>query len=239
MQKVLVIGDSCSLPRGDVPYEACWPWLLSTEFSQFTFINLSQRSSTVRRLVSDGGGADDFPQGSDCLEFYQPTGVILQLGIVDCAPRLFREGGLEQWVIRKLPLSLRNAYIRFVRKVRCRTATKVRVPPSEFEAHLSTYLQRCEKLKLPFVIAIAIGGITDAVARQSPFFRTQIETYNQIYRKLASCHPHFRIIDPYDSDAEISHMTTDGYHPNVSGNKMIAHRLSEVLQESVHGSAHS
>lgn len=49
------------------------------------------RRGLTTDVLNTLGGGDIFTYGSDCLEHFMPDIVILQLGIVDCAPRLFKK----------------------------------------------------------------------------------------------------------------------------------------------------
>ncbi|HON16100.1 MAG TPA: hypothetical protein PLA51_06445, partial [Spirochaetota bacterium] len=87
--KLLIITDSVSMPRPGIPYESTWIYKLKKEFPNLDIIDKAARGSTSMRLVTEGGG------GVDLLETYMPDIVILQIGITECAPRLFKKHGVE------------------------------------------------------------------------------------------------------------------------------------------------
>jgi len=90
--KVLCIGDSLCLPGHLNKYEGTWFCKIKEQFPELDFISFFKRQLTTDILVSMGGGesgVDKWLKGADCLEAYLPDVIKLQLGIVDCAPRLF------------------------------------------------------------------------------------------------------------------------------------------------------
>ena len=104
--KVMIVTDSLSMPRPEIRYEDTWIYLLKQEFPQYDIIDRPGRGSTTTRLVTEGGG------GVDLLETYMPDIVIIQLGMADCAPRLFNKRGLEYRIVsRNLPAWARRRYI--------------------------------------------------------------------------------------------------------------------------------
>ena len=91
MIKVLCIGDSLALPGHLNRYEDTWFYKIKMEYPEYDFISYFKRQLTTDVLTTMGGGeggVDKWPKGADCLEAYAPEVVIVQLGIVDCDPRL-------------------------------------------------------------------------------------------------------------------------------------------------------
>jgi acyl-CoA thioesterase-1 len=115
--KVLCIGDSLALPGHHNKYEDTWFYKLKKEFPGHDFISFFKRQLTTEILVTIGGGEKiegAFPTGADCLEHYMPEIVIIQLGIVDCAPRLINEKSFLWKIVRRLPDCFLNHYINYL-----------------------------------------------------------------------------------------------------------------------------
>src|SRR5690554_2952573 len=91
--RVLIVGSSMAMPRKEVHYDETWIYKLTKEFSNIEVIDKCRRASTSVRLVSDGAGAGDKIRSADLLEYYSPNLVITQIGMTDCAPRLFKVKG--------------------------------------------------------------------------------------------------------------------------------------------------
>jgi hypothetical protein len=163
----------------------------------------------------------------------------LQLGIVDCAPRLFTEGGFEQRMVSKMPLTVRTAYIELVKRFRKRTCIRSRVPLEKFERTLNGYVARCRLANVRFLLAIAIIDASDALSKKSPELPIQIRAYNKAYARIAAANPFFSVVEPFDTVNQAEIYTCDGYHPNAAGNRIVADRLARVLSEEANGAAAS
>ena len=109
-KKVIIITDSVGMPRDELKYEDTWIYMLKNTFKNHDFIDKSARGSTTARLVTEGGS------GIDTLETYNPDIVILQLGITECAPRLFKKPGLEFYIVSRMPAKLRAKYINHIKQ---------------------------------------------------------------------------------------------------------------------------
>lgn len=130
-KKVLCIGDSLSLPGHLNSYEDTWFYLLKKGFPDLDFISYFKRQLSTNVLVSMGGGEngmDKWPKGADCLEAYMPEIVILQLGIVDCAPRLLHN--FDKIILKLIPLNHTSNYIKLIKKIRSRNITNTIVSAS-------------------------------------------------------------------------------------------------------------
>lgn len=116
--KVLCIGDSTSLPGRSNKYEDTWLFKLKKRHQDWDFITFFQRGITTNILSEMGGGEENYdnPVGADCLEHYLPDKVIIQLGIVDCAPRLIKENKLIWKIIRRLDDKAVNRYVKYLKK---------------------------------------------------------------------------------------------------------------------------
>ena len=75
--KILCIGDSLALPGHGNIYEDTWFFKLKKQFPNFDFVSFFQRSLTTNELNTRGVD-NGFPYGSDCLEFYNPSLVIMK-----------------------------------------------------------------------------------------------------------------------------------------------------------------
>lgn len=124
---VVCVGDSTSLPGHTNTFEDTWFYKLSESFDNLRFVSIFRRAITTDILVTEGGGdkVDNLPKGADCLEFYNPNIVVLQLGIVDCAPRLLTN--FDKIIIKLLPQNKYQFYLRLVKKFRTRKKTNTRV----------------------------------------------------------------------------------------------------------------
>lgn len=155
-QRAIIIGDSMAMPRMEVHYEQTWIYELVHKFPEIEFIDKCRRASTSVRLVSDGAGAGDNRRSADLLEYYSPDIIITQIGITDCAPRLYKKGSFLSNLLHVLPDSIAKFIIGFLKKFRGRKTIYADVLPEKFIQNWSNYLGRCNRDNV-FVICILIG----------------------------------------------------------------------------------
>lgn len=223
-QRWLIIADSLALPRPGVPYEATWPYLLQREFAEWDWVGLAKRSSTTTRLVTEGDA------GSDCLESYAPDGVILHLGICDCAPRLYRQGSVLQHLIYRLPGSLGRNISNLIERYRGRSIRNAWVTEVQFRANLENYLQRCKALGVR-VVALEIMPVGREMIDKNPEIVSQINNYNCIYREIEAVSSQMRLVQVLAPEVPIETFTTDGYHLNEKGNQQTAQSLVDTIRQ--------
>lgn len=220
-KKILIITDSVSMPRPGVPYEQTWIYLIKRAFPMHDIIDRPGRGSTSTRLVTEGGG------GADLLETYMPDMVIIQIGMADCAPRLFNKRGIEFRIVsRYLPSAIRQRYIAYVKRHRVRNPNVTEVPPDEFRRNIALYLERCGRIGARAII-ISILPPTKEMIRKSPHIRVNVDRYNAILREEAE-RAGAAVIEPFRGRA-IDDIAVDELHINAEGMKMIYQSLRPFL----------
>jgi hypothetical protein len=110
--KILIFSDSLALARSSpekVVHEQTWPSLLRDKFP-------------VHQVSIGGGTVVDLVRQATYHQSYDPDIVVLQFGIVDCAPRFLTKFEIE--IIRRIPFfgkrimkSMNNQTIRRLRKI--------------------------------------------------------------------------------------------------------------------------
>lgn len=228
--KILAIGDSLSLPGHGNRYEDTWIYLAKMAFSQNDFITLFRRSLTTDVLVNEGGGElVGFPPGSDCLEHFSPDVVILQLGIVDCSPRLFKKNSLSLKILKALPSNLSVALLEMIKKFKKRSVKNSYVPIKKFYANLTCFLDRCKANQVKKVIYIAIAYPANSMESKSPLMWQSVSEYNEILVNLAEKYDFYNVIFPLSEKMSNENVYDDGYHPNPKGNQLVFEKLAESL----------
>ncbi len=207
--KVLLITDSLSLPRryegGTVLWEDIYFNKLRKQFPGAEFILMAMGGATIEQLYLS-------------LNYYKETNpdvVILQSGIVDCAPRAL--GQLEQQIVIKLRIfRLVHPFTKFLRKHRNLTYTK----PKQFEATLL-------KIKNSFpgkpFISIGILPGCEAYDKKVPGISKKIELYNSILSK------HSLYID--NSNFSRDGIIGDHHHMNEKGHQQIFDKLLPLIEQ--------
>ncbi|MCI5117464.1 MAG: hypothetical protein D3913_05805 [Candidatus Electrothrix sp. LOE1_4_5] len=166
--KLLIITDSLGYPRITpeiVNYDETWCHLLSKQYDAYQF---SFGGATVLLLLKQAKGY---------LQLYRPDIVIVQAGIVDCAPRALtkKENYLinKYWITRKLMRICAGKIIPVLRK-RNIAYTSL----SQFEKSVLEFKKLFHN-KL-FWVGILPAGID--YEQKNPGIKNRICVYNQIVR---------------------------------------------------------
>lgn len=211
MKRIILFTDSLALPR-KIPevtyYEDTYPYLLRNDFEVFQF------SKGGARIV-------DLLEQVFYYQQYKPDCVIIQSGIVDCAPRafswneeLFMQSNICGKAIRKL-LSLTI------------TTKKLRNFRQKSWTDIVLYERCCKKFKDLFpnipVYAISIVPASDEYERKVPGINNKINRYNDMLRKafggVISLH-----------DIPFTYIMSDGHHLNKLGHKYVYERIMEQIK---------
>lgn len=213
-ERIMIITDSVSMPSEHVRYEDTWIYLFKNRFSSFDVIDRPAIGSTSMRLVQEGGG------GRELLELYMPDRIILQLGLAECSPRLFRKRGFERKFINSyLPPRLRSRYVSFIKKRRVRNPEYVDVSPERFKKNIFNFAQRCASNGIELCI-IKILRPTDIFIAKSPYIKKNIDLYNTIYENAAVKFNNVTIISPVKDSVDINGLCYDELHINKKGHKL-------------------
>lgn len=229
-QKIMSIGDSLALPGHLNLYEDTWICKLKKQLPNHDFITFFKRSLTTDVLVTMGGGVtgiDGFPLGADCLEFFKPDYVVLQLGIVDCAPRLFSP--LARKALSVTPGFVRSSVIRIAKTIRSRHVKRADVPPGIFESNLRTYFKRCQACNVEKIVVVLICVPSEDFKVKNPGIVDAVVQYNDLYRNIARDFPFVELVSPLDSELYDYSIFEDGYHPNKIGQQLVFESVSSAL----------
>lgn len=168
--RVLFLTDSLSFPRnynGEVvEYEETYQYLLKQNFPTIDFV-----------FASIGGGTSrDLYKQAVYYKMFKPDVVILQCGVVDCAPRAFRL--LERKFLAKIKLlSFFKPFLKKLRKYR----GIVYVNKRNFKNNLN--LIKAEFTNDPEFYAIGILPVSDEYENLIPKMKNQVTIYNKILQE--------------------------------------------------------
>lgn len=231
--RIVALADSVSLPRdepgGVVRWEQTWPRRLEAVLGQeaVEVINCGMRSRTADMLKS--GYEED-------VRLKRADVVILQIGIVDCAPRIFSRR--EQRVLRStyVPEPVRRAIVNWRSQrraaiIRKNPMSKVYTTPVDFERHVTTLFELMGatpwKLDCHVLPILADAKRLDI---KSPGHSGQVRRYNA---SLAACcdrfGPSFEMHELRGASADW--FCSDGYHLNPAGHDQVAESLAQTLRE--------
>lgn len=220
MKKIVILGDSLSLPRDELPVEETYPYLINNSLKdKYTLFNRSIRANDTSLQI------EKFYE--DVLLF-NPDVIIIHLGIVDCAPRLFyrKERIFFSKINRLFPIvTLMNRYRFFFTKL----FPKVYVNIHKFEKNYMDIVERTNKLG-KHVIIIGISDTTKRNKNISYNYNKNINSYNNILKKISEDFNDVTLINMYDYDPNTI-LLKDGIHLNNQGSRLLAENLLKVIKD--------
>ena len=206
------------LPRENVSYDYIWTKKLKDYFTTFDFIDKSQRgcNTNILRLP-------------DCLEYYNPKIVIIQIGIVDCAPRLLYN--YEEKIVRILPRYINRIYLKLSKIFRRSSARKAYVKPEVFKLNFENYFQRALLSKIEVIYVFKIMRAGSKYTKLNNKVQEAIIRYNKIIDELAEKYGIVKVIDVLSENEEVDKITIeDGYHINYKGHEIVANKLISLIK---------
>jgi len=206
--RILFLTDSLSLPRVNeeeiVLYENTYLYKLREEFKDHLIVDSAIGGGTIKDLY----------QQVFYYKSFMPDLVILQSGIVDCAPRAYKK--IERKILVKLKLINKvKSLTRFLRKNRGYTLTK----PKLFKHYILLIKQTFGST--PFY-SLGILNASDKYEIKVPGIKNNIKKYNSILLNQTTYITNNDI--PFDA------IMNDHHHLNKKGHKMVFEKLSELIK---------
>jgi hypothetical protein len=174
------------------------------------------------------------------IDAFSPTAVLLHVGIVDCAPRIFTSRQ-QAFVSRIHPAWLRKVLLKVVhvcrRYIISTLPLKRYTSPLEFERSLQSICMRIQSTaSIERSYVIAINRVPASTEHRSPGFNQSVDQFNQILKKATS-YPKIGLID-FNSYASghggIDRYTVqDGIHLNAEGHRGLAQLIARRVVEDV------
>lgn len=235
---ITILGDSVSLNHSErgISYKDTYPYKLQY------LLNPSKYHIRARNRGGNYVNNQALPEHIDTDILSGNTEyVIIHLGIVDCAPRLFTRlqkgviAAMERNPVTKL---FSDAAIKFKSKNRMfftRYFPKTDVPPKMFREKYGLILQKIkESGKIKKVFMINIADTSEENKKKSYNFGKNILEYNQILKDLAGQYPGLcELIDFYSATAKRGAgliIEQEGIHLTKEGNDYLARLLYEKIQ---------
>jgi lysophospholipase L1-like esterase len=207
MRKLLIFTDSLSLPRSHpevVTHPETWPEMLRKEGFEVCLSAIG--GATLKDLEKQ-------------LFYFQKDryfdAVIVQSGIVDCAPRFVKKWELK--ALQSIPM-LGGKILSLLNKNGVRKARKITYNAPE------AFLQSIRTFENSFTCPVVFLGIlpaTEAYENTLPGITKNIDTYNQI---LSSA-KHFVSLNAIPSEGIMS----DHHHLNPKGHQFVKEKVCEKL----------
>lgn len=223
------MADSLAMPRAgetNVPFESTYPYLLeeslrrNPQTSSAIVIDRGMRRRTIEYVLDEW---------SELVDLRKPDVLVVHVGIVDCAPRVFlrRE---RQFIENLKPRFLRDAILKYVHNHRSaivKFRKKVYVPPDRFQALLDEIISRTRASSIRSLVLVNIIGPPTEMNSRSPGFAENVRTYNQILQSRANgTDVHLIDLDSLIEGAGgAGKLTVDGIHINEEGHRMLADQI--------------
>jgi lysophospholipase L1-like esterase len=229
--KIVVMADSLAMAREgetNVAYETTYPYLLDQW--------LRQRFGSQAPLVCERGMRRRtieyvLDEWYELVDLRKTDVVVLHVGIVDCAPRVFlrRE---RQFVENLRPGFLRRFILDYVHRHRRAVVNmrkKVYVPPERFNALVGQVMAKAKASELHSLVIVNIITPPAEMDERSPGFIRNVGIYNEILRTHAEANgAHLIDIDRLIKEAGgVEQLTVDGIHINEAGHKMLAQEIEK------------
>ncbi len=238
--RVVAFADSLAMPRDNPPdvirWEETWPRQLSDALARKQLpsevINCGGRARTIDSLV-----AVDFVEH---FVFKRPDVAILQIGVVDCAPRIFSRREYRMINRSRFPRFLRDRIVarrseRRAEIIRRNPLAKVYTPPERFSMYLREFEEKRQGLINPSeIIVLPIVGNATVMDLKSPGYSDNVARYNEILRSFCSeSDAHWITPEELLLKKDAPEMfCTDGHHLNVAGSRRCGELLAEIIAAS-------
>ncbi len=237
--KIAIVADSLALPRpadaGLVRYEETYPVLLrrmlcnAVPDREVLIAERGQRFRTMGSVLQDW---------TEIVEYRQPHFVVVHVGIVDCAPRIFSANERSR-LERLRPALLRRAVLWAIRKLRplliSARAQRVYTRLPDFETACRSVLERARESGVQHVIVVNILQPTAELESRSPGYIANHAAYNTVLRSV--CADKDVVLLDYDRLVQqaggTAAMTVDGMHPNPAGHHLLAQAICEAIAEKL------
>jgi hypothetical protein len=207
---VLILTDSLAFPRNEpevVSYEQTWVALIKRRFPEIDFVHCGRGGATIEELFKHSA----YYHGT-----IKPALVLVQSGIVDCAPRALSV--IEQQVLQRLPI-IGTMILALVR----RNAARLRRWRGMSYTSLASYAVWVKAFERLFANVYWIGILPAAAEYESRMqgIATAINRYNDVLR-----------LGNYISttDFSSSDIMSDHHHLNADGHYRLAVRLAETIE---------
>lgn len=211
MSRILVFTDSLGLPRDtpeNVLYEQTWPSLLR------------EKDFEVIQISVGGGTIFDLYKQAAYYMVCKPEFVILQVGIVDCAPRMltFNENLFYNnfKISRKILSIITPRWGDYLRKLR----NIYYVKPVMFIKYLHLFLDFFPNSK---VFSIGILPVCTKYEDKIPGITKRVVDYNKLLSEMFGTY----YIDM--GDIPFSYIMSDFHHLNEKGHRFVVSKLEGIL----------
>ena len=226
--KLLIAGDSLSMSRytDSIFFEDIYPVRMQLCHPDWFVHNGSERSNSSGRICS----ADYLDEHVRPLA---PDLIVLQVGVVDCTPRIFsaRERGLLK-IMQRTPLikMVSSRIIACASKNRYKITRARRLPyvrPLDFKSNIIAFLEEARLTNSATdILIINIAKPGGLYLSRNYNALSQVGIYNSILNEIADQFS-AAVIDLYSfTSGNPGALLADGYHINAMAHRFLAEQLA-------------
>ena len=225
---IVVVGDSLACPRRDGPgYEEIWPTRVGAALrrsgASAELVNRSARGRVLPDVLADFG---------NIVGYWDPGIVIFQVGIVDCAPRVFGRKAKAFLALPGIRRCLAPICVRIAGRYRRQIVSArplVRYTrPAEFRRAVESLpglLKGTER-----VLVIPILGTVPEREERSPGYNESVRDYNATWRSVAFLSGWTWLADlERDVESVREWLLPDGHHLTAKGHEAVARGVLSSL----------
>lgn len=172
---------------------------------------------------------------SEAIEFCNPSIVIVELGIVDCAPRIITKKEHALFNSQYFPKKLKEFIIKFrkTRKnkiLRQGVLKKVYVNPSRFVKNFNYFINKTKSFNSNVkIIIIPILGYKPFLETKSNGYTSNINLYNDLLLEISKEQNCNLLIDLTSSISKEECFTSDGYHLSQYGHLLLSLEIKKII----------
>jgi len=219
MKKIIILGDSLGLPRPELSFEKTYPYLLQEKvLNKYHMISKHKRANDTKWQVN---------ALYDDVELYKPDVVVIHLGVVDCAPRLFyrKEKILFHYINKVIPI------VEFMSKYRfflTKKLPKVYVNTVNYKINMTKIIDYLEERDIQ-IIVVGISKTSMENRKKSYGYNENILKYNNILEEILVDKKEIKFVDMYQYGEDV--LLEDGHHLNEQGSLLLANELFKQIKD--------
>ncbi len=210
--KILVFSDSLGLPR-NVPQTVNW---------DETWVQLLSSNYDVQYCSIGGATVSDLFRQTAYYKMFNPDLVIVQSGIVDCAPRALTE--FEKTILEKNSLlnTIFKKYFTKERQIKYRNRRKITLTSISDFKNIILEFKKCFEKKIVWVEILPVSNayekMVPGITRNATFYNNLIEeVFEENTVKLDNLKPDC--------------LMSDHHHPNKEGHLHIFNEVNNKIKK--------
>ncbi len=223
-KRIVILGDSLGMPRGDseIEYEDTYPYLLMNNLKNYEVIPRHRRTNDTSKQLSSQNIFDD-------IEMLKPDVLVVHLGIVDCAPRVFSR--FQNAIVSILPSVIKGIILRAVSNFRYRITklnNKTYVKKNIFKKNIKNFIDISDEMGIQLLF-IEILMTSQENDNRSYNFKNNITEYNKIIEVAARS----KCVYLIKYNPQNDYLLKDGIHINKKGNEFLANKIHELVGQLI------